>query len=266
MSDIPPYVRVKVFGERASGTNFLARLLYANFKVEPLLHADPNTHSDVQPVRAISLGEKARGAIGERIEDYLHETTMATTGGWKHACLTDKLFRTLENSPEVLFICISRHPALWIRSFFRNPFSGFCEDAPDIETMLRTPWVSRPRDELAELVLPGPAILWRRKHESYLRYAHAKRNVKLLRHEDVLRDPNTVLDLLAPLMTRRRDAWGLPKGYGRTWQDGQDLQERDFFQIRDELPEDPWAEISSDAAEILRSQIGAPLLEKLGYD
>lgn len=258
----PPYSRVKVFGERGTGTNFFARLIYANFHAEMLVHADPLQHPAVQPLRQKPFRERHKGAVAERIEDHLHRVTMHATGGWKHACLTDHLFETLDDADEVLVLCIVRHPAMWVQSFMRKPFASFLSEPPDIDTLLKTPWVTRARDEMPDLVLEGPATLWRRKVESYLDHALRRPNVKIVRHEDVLRNVDGVLDLIAPLMTARRETWGVPKGYGRTWEEG---QERDFWQIREALPEDPWREISEEAAAILRTQIGAELLERFQY-
>lgn len=258
----PPYSRVKVFGERGTGTNFFARLIHDNFRVQMLVHADPLQHPDVQPLRQMPLEERHKGAVAERIEDHLHRVTMHATGGWKHACLTDQLFETLYQADEALVICIVRHPALWAESFRRKPFASFLVEPPDLETLLITPWVTRARDEVPDLALAGPAMLWRRKVESYLDHAMRRPNVKILRHEDVLLDVDGVLDLLAPLMTARQAGWMVPKGYGRSWEEGQD---RGFWQIRDALPEDPWTTISGEAARVLRAQIGSELLERFQY-
>lgn len=255
------YTRVKVFGERGSGTNFLSRAIHANFTVEMLVHADPRKHPDVQPLIGVKAAERRKGEIGERIEDYLHELTLHDRGGWKHACLTDRLFDVLEHLEETLIICTVRHPALWLESLHRSPFSGFLQEDMDFDTFLATPWITRPRDELPDLMLESPVLLWRRKTESYLRYAQSRPNVKIVRHEDLLKNFSGVMDLFEPFLERRRKTWGIPKNYGRSWGD----ETRDYWTIREELPEDPYSVLTPDQAAHVRAQIGSKLLERFGY-
>ena len=261
MTTSPPYRRVKVMGERATGTNFLAKLVYANFDVEMLVHMDPKEHPELQPLRRIPHTESAKGALAERIADYLHNDTMKERGGWKHACLTEKQFETIEDPDNVLFLCITRHPAMWVQSFCREPFSSFMVDPESLEAFVQMPWVTRPRDELSKLLLPGPAFLWRLKLASYLKHAAKRPNVKVIRHEDILLNPAGVLDLIGTLMPARRETWGMPRGYARDW--GED--ERGFDQIKNELPDDPWSTISDEVEDTLRKQIGPKLLEVMRY-
>lgn len=261
MSTPTPYRRVKVFGERGSGTNFLNRLIYANFEAEMLVAKAPVSYPEVKLLEGVVIRESAPGAAGERVADYLHDLTVPSLGGWKHACLTDQNLARFEGVDETLIICIVRHPALWIRSFHKQPYCDFFEEHDDLDKFVRTPWITRSRDELPDLVLEGPALLWRLKLESYLRQVAKRPNVRILRHEDLLTSLNQVLDLLAPHLVRRRETWGVPKGHGRTWEE----ETRDYWNIREELPEDPWSTLSAETAELLRQQIGAQLLDRFGY-
>lgn len=261
MPPVPPYKRVKVFGERGSGTNFLARAVYGNFDVEMLMHADPATHPDIVALHRVRARERRQGELADRIEDYLHIATLPDRGGWKHACLTDRLFDVLKHADETLFLCIIRHPALWIRSFHQKPYGSFFEEGDDLDSFLATPWVSRLRDEAPDLLLESPAALWPLKTESYLRHAMRRVNVKILRHEDLLTDFGGVMDLLDPLVPRRRETWKVPPNHGRTWEG----DTRDFWDIRDELPDDPFSVLTPAQADHVRAQVGQPLLERFGY-
>ena len=68
----------------------------------------------------------------------------------------------------------------------RRPFHAFCNRAESAAEFLATPWMTRARDELDQLLLSGPGVLWRLKVHSYLDQAARRPNVTVLRHEDLL--------------------------------------------------------------------------------
>ena len=70
--------KVKIYGERCSGTNYLEQLLLKNFNVQMIPH------------------------------EYGHKHFFG--------------FHNLNDSDNVLFICVVRDPVTWINSFYKNPW------------------------------------------------------------------------------------------------------------------------------------------------
>lgn len=257
MPEQTPYRRVKVMGERCTGTNFVSQMIEANFDTHLLEQPGAGAVPGTDKLRRHRVTELRTNAVAQRTEDYQHATGLASFGGWKHACLTDRLAAR----KDVLFVCVLRHPAPWAASLYKLPFSSYLTIPDTLEGFLAQPWVTRPRDEVAELVLDGPAWLWRLKTESYLNHVADCANVIAVRHEDFLDDYVGVLEDLADHLAVRDNSWTLVTSYGRNFQD----TGPDFWQIQAALPEDPWTVVSADAAGILRCHIGAELIERAGY-
>lgn len=263
----PPYPVAKVMGERNSGTNFVQDLLALNFDVELLANAMPYTARHVELLDRVPLTAQGRDAVFHRAVDLNHDWEFHRHAGWKHACLTDRHFTDYPDADRTLFVCVIRHPALWLQSMFRAPFGTFQSDsrARGIGEFLVTPWITRPRDEIGELVLESPAHLWAHKVDSYLRQQAARPNVLVLRHEDILRKHALCLDLIANLLTPSSPGWEVPKGNARSHMPRQPDQDRDFWQIRKELPEDPFSVLEPKVSEALQQIIGEELLARSGY-
>jgi len=261
MASPPPFPAVKIFGERGSGTNFVAKLLTRNFAVEEIPSIRRRTAEQARLIEAIPKARRRGQAIMERIQDAAHLAQMPENGRWKHACLTERVFRRFRRADEVLFVCVVRHPALWARSFFENPYGTFTGPAPDLDAFLATPWVTRPRDEVPAVILEGPADLWRLKVASYLDQAAARANVVVVRHEDVLGDHVAVLERLSALLTPAGGGWQVPAGYARHWL----AKVRDFWSIRKALPAEPFDAVPPGAAALLRRRIGDDLIARAGY-
>lgn len=266
MPSQPPYQRVKVMGERGSGTNFLSRLVAANFDIELVDNTSNAEGQDRKLIQRIPEGLRRGAHIAERVMEHYHLTQMPENAGWKHACLTERTFSTYLRTDTTLFLCIIRHPALWLRSFYEKPFHAMTRKPDDLDAFIATPWMTRACDEADAVVLESPAELWRLKTLSYLDRAAAHPNVVVIRHEDLLRDHESGLAELVPLIGPRVHAgWRLPEGYARSWlrvfKGGED-----FESIRAALPDDPFTVLTKAQAERTLALIGADLLTRAGYE
>ena len=265
------YARVKIMGERGAGTNFLASLIEANFVADLLHDRCAVTEAQKRVLGRIPPDRRLTHQIIERIEDHHHETLMPETGGWKHACLTDRMFDRLEDADGALALCIVRHPALWLDSFWRRPFHAYSRPAESMDAFLATPWLTRPRDEIPAVILPGPACLWHWKTASYLDQAARRTNVVVLCHEDLLRDHVAVLTRLGERLEAAVDVWRIPEGNARDWQlpensEARDaLRRRDFNRLKADLPDDPWRTLTPSQIEQAVAQIGADTILRAGY-
>lgn len=265
--DAGRFDRVKVMGERASGTNFVSQLIDLNFAVRQLPNITSCTADQLEAILKMPEDKRHHFPISERTEDHNHLAELPENGGWKHAALTDRVFEVLPSAGQTFFLCILRHPAPWLLSLMRRPFHAFCNRADSAAEFLATPWMTRARDELDQLLLPGPGALWRLKAQSYIQQAGRRPNVTVLRHEDLLRNPASVLDGI-PLPRKSAGPWEIPGENARSWQSAQDIPEADapgFHALRAALPDDPWDLLEPDDAAALAAQIGTQTLERAGY-
>lgn len=263
----PPYRRVKIMGERNSGTNFVQALVALNFAVDLLPNAMPYTAREEALIGRIPLTRCVTDALFHRGTDRSHDQGFHRHGGWKHACLTPRHFQDLERAGETLFLCVLRHPAPWLLSMFRAPFAIFNHEtrAASVDAFLDTPWVTRARDEIPAMVLENPALLWVHKVTSYLDWAEAMPNVRILRHEDLLRDHASALSALARVLPAKVETWQVPRDNARQSFPRDPATERDFQHLRDALPEDPFRLLPDQTATRLRAVVGADLLARAGY-
>jgi hypothetical protein len=265
MGEEPFFTRVKVMGERGSGTNFLSRLLIENFET-PLV--DNTSNPEGQDRRLIKRipQELRRGArVAERVMEHYHRTQMPENAGWKHACLTERTLSTYQHTSETLFLCIIRHPALWLRSFYDRPFHAMTRKPDSLDAFIDTPWITLSCDEIEGVVLESPVALWRLKTLSYLDRAAAHPNVRVVRHEDLLRDHAAGLADLVPMLgVPRHKEWRLSEGYARSWLSKLKGGE-DFEAIRAALPEDPFSILSPSQAEKVGGLVGEDVLVRAGY-
>lgn len=255
------YRFVKVFGERGSGTNFLHQLIARNFDAKVISNISGPTPDERAFIDSIPENRRRQGLIAERLADAHHLEQMPRNAGWKHACLTDRVFETYGRADQSLFLCIVRHPALWLSSFAQNPYHGFSSRTEDLDEFLATPWITRARDEVPDVFLASPALLWKLKVQSYLDQADRRENVLIVRHEDLLRDHGAVLDSLVDLLPGPAGAWTLPEEYARRWVE----KVRDFWSIQRALPDQPFETITLPQAQHLRDVIGDNLIERAGY-
>lgn len=261
------YPLAKVMGERNSGTNFVEALLRANFDAQIVPNVSQFTARDEELIHRIPITDTGREAIFHRATDLNHVHQFQDHAGWKHACLTERHFTEYAKANQTLFVCVLRHPALWLKSMLRAPFGTFYAEnrAQTMRELFDIPWVTRPRDEIDALVLETPAHLWAHKTKSYLDAQDAHANVIFLRHEDILRDHEAVLNQLAEQIPRCCDGWQIPEGNARSYMPRETEKHRDFSAIRAELPDDPWSILTPDLAADLQGAIGPDLLLRAGY-
>ena len=252
---------VKVMGERSCATNFLAQMIHANFDTEIVPNPSNRTDAETELIQHIPESRRHPGRIRARIDDAHHLTQMAETAGWKHACLTDKVFEVYAAVASTLFVCILRHPALWIASFHKMTFDDANGQSEDLADFITTPWITMARDEIDEAILPGPSCLWNYKTRSYLDQANRRENVVIVRHEDLLREPKRALERLSRVLSRRGSGWRIPKKYARQWVQ----TNRDYDTIRAELPDKPFSTLPVELAAKVAEQCGYDTLVQAGY-
>ena len=192
-----PAMKVKVFGERNTGTRAAIRMIAAAHGVEE--HVHPPIDEDVERFYSDWLERVGAAYSGpwrrvyrETVRD-MRQEKLGQTGAWKHG-LAEYHPDYAEEGIAVLFMV--RDPYSWILSMHRRPYHYQAQRNVDFDIFLRRPWKCVGRDRIGPL-LDTPLELWNRKVESYGAFMTAAKNhdvpTAVLRFEDFVQQPTSAL-------------------------------------------------------------------------
>jgi len=161
--------RVKVFGERNTGTRAVMKMLRALEGVSIATPTIPTPDLDMLLARAEeTLTDFHLELFRDALED-IRRSRFGAISDWKHAApQIDDSYAA--KSASVLFLV--RDPYSWMVSFYRNPYHSRAPKPDTIEGMLRQPWLALERDHV-ERVLLSPMMLWNAKLRAYRDFANA---------------------------------------------------------------------------------------------
>ena len=188
---------IKIYGERHTGTNYLAALVARNIDAQLLPGVAPRLLRAA--TRVLRLGEWP-----------LDSYSAATRGrnlGWKHRDLSD-VGTELPARPDVLAVILVKNPYSWLVSLHRRPYhtseSSMKVGEVAMARFASTPWktVSRESgpDEYA-----SPVDMWNVKTAASLAAANLG-NAVLVKFEDLISEPEAVVDRLAAATGNTREA------------------------------------------------------------
>ena len=184
--------RVKIYGERNTGTSYLEALLVRNLHVDCLRGGVPRSIRRLFPDSEIA-------------RDWYFRATDWRNLGWKHT-LPDPNWRTMARrvSPLPLILTLTKNPYAWLLSLYRKPYHAKRQYS-SFEQFLKEPWKTV-RRENAPAAFTSPVDMWNQKNAAYLRLA-GQTTVVHCRYEDLLADPLGFLDGLCSehrIQPRRR--------------------------------------------------------------
>ena len=194
------YKTIKVLGERNSGTNFVNQVLNKNFRVRDIGKLDRFTSKLVRPLSFIL--RNIHPSLSEWLHDTRHTMFYKWLRGWKHKALSMD-----DIDPDILYICVIRHPVTWEKSFLRRPYQSLIgRTAKDLE---EKEWILTKRDKLEVKSLKSFRDLWNLKYRSYHKCS-TLRNVLVLKYEDFLLQPDVMFEELKKYLSPRLDRIYLP--------------------------------------------------------
>lgn len=250
--------KVKVLGERNSGTNFVEQFLVQNFAVE--LFSDtgrvPNKHKAL--VRASHSNRRLRAEILEAFRDQQHFDSVAATGGWKHSAPNRAFLKEFAEPSGAHIVCVIRHPAAWLKSMHRNPFHALSEVPESFSTFIRAPWIARARDQIDSIALNHPIDLYLSKFTAYQWLKSVYPRCTVLRYEDVLMEPKKTAQRELSFLARQKNEISLPDQNARHFVPDPKTT-KDYLAGLRSATYDNLSD--SDRAHVLQALEGSPLLE-----
>ena len=196
-----PANRVKIFGERNTGTNALSRIIEENSDARCL----PATSGEVNPF----LGRIGNmdWLPGKRFRERLLDSVFEGKGplcAWKH-CATN--FEDAAPFDGVLVLFTVRHPASWLVSLFKRPYQRLERQPDTLAEFVESKWETAGRERLGRAIF-RPLELLQAKLDSYVSFADklAQRGIahQFVRFEDIVLNQASVYSSIAPKLENAR--------------------------------------------------------------
>lgn len=175
--------KIKLFGERNSGTNYLEKLIRIN---------TPNLHwmRSGAPRRKIFK-------LSDFTKDAFFFFTASHNLGWKHAQVNMRLVLNHKDLSHIRFITITKNPYSFLLSLYKRPYHHtYKKEKPDTFLgFLQMQWKSQGRDMSGLSFYENPIHLWNEKNRSYLNLKKRLPDQTLvLTYESVLEDYESELE------------------------------------------------------------------------
>lgn len=260
---------IKIFGERHTGTNFLAELCELNFDV-PVISSRA-----VSYVKAFyRLKPLMPYTLHWRILQGLRAATFAarykTTWGWKHGSVLSDPSDPRFYPDDLAILCVVKHPIAWAMSLKRRPYETFVHPARierlSLAEFVRSPWRPVPFEN-HKAVFPTVMDLWNVKVRSYFELASV-RPVMVVRYEDLLDDPENAVSSIAEFygLSRRPAFSNASSGAKRNWASQEGQQKKDFKHYRDYYLQERWrSKLPENHLSIFADIVDPELVQRLRY-
>jgi hypothetical protein len=161
--------KLKIFGERNTGTNALRFLIEANIGDVLCLGAtavDPNWSEKLSSLP--DLAQPYRQIMREALIDDIFLRAPAEHR-WKH---TAPYYSPRYSQKGIGIIFLIKNPYSWVVSLFKRPYHMLLPQTQNFSDFLRRPWFTVRRDNLPGVV-SSPIELWNRKVLAYDKFAKA---------------------------------------------------------------------------------------------
>ena len=238
--------KIKIYGERNTGTNFLSNLLRENLDIELLEGTVPNGKF---------------WALSEFNKNLYFSLTSNKNLGWKHALVAPAQLQRNKNTRNVYFLTVSKNPYSFLLSLYKNPYHYKGVKPNSLLKFLQTKWYVQGRENVESRFYRNPVELWNSKNHSYLQL---KEKLPLqtvnLKYEDLLENPEAEIDKICQFLKvpKKQDF----KNYTLSTKD----PEKSFSFYQNYYLNEQWVNLLKDEEiEVINQNIDQDLMDLLGY-
>jgi hypothetical protein len=251
-------IYAKIYGERNTGTNFVQKLINANFAV----HCLQSNNKIYDYVNAVTdnLPREEAGTFRSTVVDIDCLRTMASDFGWKHGVPPRAEIDGASHAGYTLFIAIAKHPVAWLKSLVRRPYNPVEKVPKSFSEFIRHDWHLTPRDNIVGRDRINVVDLWNEKNAAFRELSAGSRKSVVVAYEQILREPRQFLQEIGNhlIRSRRKFVWSISSTKG---------DEMSFDEYRSKyLTEDVAEGILPDDMEFIRSRIDPGLMNFFGYE
>ena len=243
---------IKIYGERNTGTNYLAKIIELNLSAALL--------PGIVPPLLMKLQNKV--PYFEQIRDLYFTLTYSRNLGWKHTVVKNdkKLSRYKKNNTDLCFLTITKNPYSWLLSLYKRPYH-FTRKSYEMsfEYFLKSPWRTLKREN-APKVVPNPIELWNLKNSSYLGLLN-ERTLNIT-SEILIENPDGVINNVC-------EKFGIPKlqNHFINFEASTKDKTKNTDHYRKYYLNEMWrSEISEESLCIINRYLDFEVLEHFGYE
>jgi len=179
-------MKIKIYGERHCGTNYLESLIENNLRAEIVKFR--TSWWSLLLLKNIKF---------DFIQDILWYLQRKETLGWKHGCPPVMAIEKY-SSDSLVIITITKNPYSFLHSLYRNPYHIKGKKSSDFSQFLRHPWLTRGRDLCGKRSLDFPLELWNLKNASYVRLKSRLPKIVInITYEQLLENPEKCIHHIA---------------------------------------------------------------------
>lgn len=182
--------RIKIYGERNTGTKYLDHLIALNLQAEVL--------PGVEDLKQWHFFKRAESAWWYEYScDLYFLLNFRQTLGWKHMMPLPPILYCLLGRPaaDTLFITLTKNPYAWLLSLYSHPWHTAVRYS-SFEQFLTHPWKPQLRENTLG-AFANPMRLWNRKNRAYLRLKSPHCTTLNLTYEELVRDPAACIQQIA---------------------------------------------------------------------
>ncbi|MBD1194985.1 hypothetical protein [Vulcanococcus sp. Clear-D1] len=258
---------VKVFGERNTGTNWLCQLLKANTSMTVLGDGGkPNFKPRLKHILASYRISDALALklIKEKLLDAEREQHYPLYYGWKHAAIDSSRISSTERFHDTLFLCIVRNPWRFVSGLHKRPYNLAPPPVSSLSDFVSAPLLLNYRDGIPDLYVSNPVEIWNKKVSSYYNfYEDHPINVRVIRYEDLVANPEIIKDQLSGLTQFKFDSIKIPKDSTKSHRG--DAKTYDDYK-KEVIAYDPCESLGRELAHKIFSLVDVRLMCQTGYD
>ena len=241
--------KIKIYGERNTGTNYLRQLIVKNLDADVL--------NGVVPVRV------RQWLKPEFTKDWYFKFTTHSNLGWKHAFPP---LERLQRERNLNVVTLTKNPYSWLLSLYKRPYHRKFKPPPSesFSDFLKMSWPSVGRENYSQpkAIFENPVQIWNLKNASYIQLPENIRSLNL-RYEDLLQDPKLEFDKIV-------DHFGLTaREHFENIFEAAKTQDRakDFNYYRSYYLEELWKEkLNRKDIEIINSFLDRDVTRQFGYE
>ena len=238
--------KIKIYGERNTGTNYLSNLLRENLDIELLEGTVPDG-------KFWALSE-----FNKNLYFYLMSNKNL---GWKHALVDPAKIQRNKIARNVYFLTVSKNPYSFLLSLYKNPYHYKGVKPNSLLEFLQTRWYVQGRENMEARFFRNPVELWNSKNHSYLQL---QKKLPLqtvnLRYEDILENPEAEIDKICQLLkVRKRKDF---KNYTLSTKD----PKKTFSFYQNFYLNEQWVNfLKEEEIEVINQNVDQELMDLLGY-
>ena len=239
---------IKIYGQRNTGTNYLARLVALNLRGRVLRGVLPWRVN-----RWLGGNESAR--------DLFFRLTLGRNLGWKHAVPPSPgdVRRLRKDADAILFLTLTKNPYAWLLSLHRHPYHA-SHAVGEFREFIDRPWPTVGRERRPG-AFPSPMAMWNEKNAAYLALADGLACANL-RYEDLLSSPGAVIEEISAghgierVQEAFRNVEESTKAGGTSFQD-----------YRAYYLEERWrADLPQESIAAINAHLDTGLMQRIGYE